>query len=257
MARTRGKGHIRTAEAKRAPKAALRYAARMPPIADQPWFHAAVQLLDLRHEDRVLAMHADPEQVRGLAALVGKGGELTVLQPDRLLAEKIAAMALPQVEVLAHATAGDERFGTFDAMLVAPRSQPNWHKGAYAELPRRNLRPGGRLVLDLPAPDMVPPLLAVCREMGLGEEAVAPLCGLRDDELAEILRNAGLRRVQALLGSHLVHLESPFDLVDGFAPCLPITEAQRLELGQGLVRRLGTTGACDVVVHRTRVQALR
>lgn len=58
-------------------------------------------------------------------------------------------------------------------------------------------------------------------------------------------------------GSHLVHLESPFDLVDGFAPCLPITEAQRTELGQGLVRRLGTTGACDVVVHRTRVQALR
>lgn len=257
MAQTRAKGHNRATEAKRAPKPSSRYAARMPPPADQPWFHAAVQLLDLRREDRVLAMHADPEQVRSLAVLIGKGGELTVLQPDRSLAEAIATMELPQVEVLAHATTGDERFGTFDAMLVAPMSQPDWMKGAYAELPRRNLRPGGRLVLDLPAPDMVPPLLAACREMGLEATAVAPLCGLRDDELADILRNAGLRRVQALLGSHLIHLESPFDLVDLWAPCLQLNEPQRLELGQGLVRRVGTTAACDVLVHRTRVQALR
>jgi SAM-dependent methyltransferase len=257
VAQLRAESHSRTEEAKRAPKPSPRYAARMPPTPGQPWFHAALQLLDLRREDRVLAMHADPEQVRNLAGLIGKGGELTVLQPDRSLAEAIAALELPQVEVLAHATSGDERFGSFDAMLVAPRTQPDWMKGAYAELPRRNLRPGGRLVLDLPAPDMVPPLLAACRELGLHDAALAPLCGLRDDELADILRNAGLRRVQALLGSHLIHLESPFDLADAWGKTLQLTEAQVVELGQGLVRRLGSTDACDVLVHRTRVQALR
>jgi len=223
----------------------------------QPWFDAALQLLDLRRQDRVLVLHGEPEQVRALAALVGTRGEITVVQPDRALAETIANFELSPVEVLAHDTRGDERFGSFDAMLIAPRWAPGWADGAYAELPLQNLRPGGRLVLDLPAPAMIPELAAACGELGWSDERLAPLRGLGDDRLAEILRTAGLRRVQALLGSHLLQLDSPFDLVDAFAGPLAGNDEQRSELGQALVRRLGTTGAVDVLVHRTRVQALR
>ncbi len=223
----------------------------------QPWFHAALQLLDLRRQDRVLMLHAEPSQVRDATALVGGRGEVTVVQPDRATAEAIAAMALPQVEVLAHTTHGDEHFGSFDAVLVAPHWQLPWAKGAYAELPRRNLRPGGRLVFDLPAPDMLPNLSAACTDLGWPDERLALLRGLRDDELTDILRNAGLRRVQALLGTHLLNLDSPFALSEAFCDRLRLGEQERTELGRALVHRLGSTDAVDILVHRTRVQALR
>lgn len=223
----------------------------------QPWFHAALQLLDLRARDRVLLVQAGPVQVRDVALLVGKSGEVTVAQADRGLAEAIAALALPQVEVLLHPTVGDEQFGTFDAMLVAPRWQPTWVPGAYAELPRRNLRPGGRAVFDLPAPDMIPDLLAACRELGWPAPWLDLLCGRRDDEITEVLRNAGLRSVQSLLGAHLLSLDSPFDLSEDLCDRLHLGEQERTELGRALVRRLGGTGPAEVMVHRTRVQARR
>lgn len=229
----------------------------MTRLDGQPWFHAALQLLDLRPRDRVLLLHPEPDQVRDVAALVGKGGELTIVHPHPPTAESIAAQALPAVEVLAHRIAGDERFGTFDAMLVAPLWQPDWPPGAYAELPRANLRPGGRLALDLPAPDMLPQLTACCHELGFPDAALAVLRGPRDDELTDILRNAGLRRVQALLGSHLLHLDSPFDLAETFGDRLHLGEQERTDLGRALVGKLGSTSAADVLVHRTRVQAQR
>jgi hypothetical protein len=229
----------------------------MPRVDAQPWFEAAVQLLDLRRQDRVLVLHAEPQQVRSLAACVGSRGEVTAVQPDRESAETIAAFELPQVEVMAHTTRGDESFGSFDALLAVPRADPGWAKGAYADLPHHNLRPGGRLVLDLPGPDMVPDLHAVGRELGWSSKRLSPLRGYSDDQLAEVLRNAGLRAVQTLLGSHLLHLDSPYDLVDAFADALAATETQRTDLGQALVRRFGTTGAVDALVHRTRLVARR
>src|SRR5690606_9313468 len=105
---------------------------------------------DLRQKDRVLAIHTDPRQVRALATLVGKGGALTVVQPDRTIAESLAELNLPHVEILANVLVGTERFGSFDALLCATTLCPDLPIGAYGELPRRNLRPGGRLAIDLP-----------------------------------------------------------------------------------------------------------
>jgi SAM-dependent methyltransferase len=223
----------------------------------QPWFLAALELLDLRRQDRVLVLDATPSQVRVVAAVVGSRGAVTVVEPERAPAEAIAAMDLPNVEVLAHRTSGTERFGAFDALLVAPLCAPPWPEAAFAELPRHNLRPGGRLVLDLPGPEMAPDLAAVWLERGLAPERLAPLRGIADDRLAALLRDAGLRRVQALLGSHLLAAESPFDHVDALTAALQTTDAERRDLGDALVRRLGTTGRAELLVHRTRVQALR
>ncbi len=226
-------------------------------VPGQPWFQDAVDLLDLRRQDRVLAIHTDSRQVRALATLVGKNGALTVVQPDRAVAEEIAELGLPHVEIFAHQLTGTERFGAFDALLCAVTTRPDLPLGAYGELPRRNLRPGGRLAIDLPAPDMLPLLRAAALESGMAEARLLCLSGPGDDALSDVLRNAGLRRVQSLLGSHLLHLESPHELVDLVAGPLGLTDAERADLGAALVRSTGSTAAVEVLAHRTRLQALR
>jgi hypothetical protein len=222
----------------------------------EPWMSAAIALLDVRRQDRLLACDVPVERARGLAALVGKDGSLTVVC-DPASAEQLAALALPQVHVLAHRLTGDERFGTFDAVLVARTSGPLLPLGAYPELARRNLRPGGRLVLDLPGHGMVPDLATAWRDLGWDQDRLAPLRGVADDELADALRNAGLRNVHAVLGAHLMHASTPGDVVQAFAASLALDDDEQLQLTHGLVRVRGGTGPIDLLVHRTRVSALR
>ena len=223
----------------------------------EPWFLAATGLLDVRRQDRLLAIGISLEQARALAALVGKAGTLVALPGTREAAEQLAALDLPQVAVLSHALQGDERFGTFDAVLVAPRTGPLLPPGHYANLLRSNLRPGARFVLDLPGAEMVPDLAASWIALGWPEAGLQPLRGLADDTLAEVLRNAGLRSVHGVLGAHLLTATSAADLVDAFATALALTPARAMELAHALVRRRASDGPLDVLVHRTRLQGLR
>ncbi|MBL8732861.1 MAG: hypothetical protein JNN13_10875 [Planctomycetes bacterium] len=224
---------------------------------EQPWFHTAVRLLDVRRQDRVLAVFVDLGQARDLAALVGSRGQLLLVLRDREEGERLAAIGLPQVQVIVRPLTGNERFGRFDALLVAPATGPLPPLGAFADLARDNLRPGGRFTIDVPGADMVPALRAAARDLGWDGERLQPLCGIADDTLAECLRNAGLRNVNGLLGAHLLHLAAPADLAAMFAPALGLDEAATRELAHALVRQNGGTGAMDVLVHRTRLQGQR
>lgn len=228
----------------------------MPPEL-QPWIAAAIALLDVRRQDRLLAIEPGLAQVRALAASVGNGGHLTLVLRDRAEAERTAELGLPQVTVLAHPTSGGERFGTFDALLLTPTCGPLLAPGAYADLAKRNLRPGGRFVVDVPGPDMVPDLCAAAHELRWPDARCAVLRGLADDQLAEVLRNAGLREVTGVLGAHLLSLGTPGDLTFAFAEAMGLTEPERLELTHALVRRRSGTGPCDVLVHRTRLLGRR
>jgi hypothetical protein len=159
--------------------------------------------------------------------------------------------------VLAHALGGDECFGTFDALLLAPAFGPLLPAGTWSELARANLRPGGRLVLDLPGPTMLPDLAAAWRELEWEPRRLVPLTGVGDDVLADALRHAGMRNVHAVLGAHLLHASAPADLVEAFASPLHLDAREQLELTHALVRAKGGTGPFDSLVHRTRVTALR
>jgi len=229
----------------------------MHPADDRPWFHAALRLLDLRSNDRVLVIGGDAEEVRAIAGSVGRRGSVTAACPDAEQAEAMAIGAPQHVEVLAHAVAGGERYGTFDALFVTAPWGPLLGNERYAALAKHNLRPGGRCVIDLPGLDMVPELGAALADAGWPRERLAPLRGVGDDLLADSLRDAGLRSVRGVLGSHLIRPQSPAELVERFAAPLGLSLSECTDLARTLVQRAATTGAFDVLVHRTRVQALR
>jgi SAM-dependent methyltransferase len=234
-----------------------RYAAAMESADATPWLPAALGLLDIRRRDRLLAVGIAPAPARHLAARIGSDGELLLVQPDPRRAEQMAAWQFEHVHVVLHDAAGGERFGTFDALLMAPSCAPLPSIGALADLARANLRPGGRFVFDLPGLPMVPELLAAARELGWDDARLQCLSGCSDDTLVEALRNAGLRNVHGVLGAHLLHLESPGDLVDLFAAELDLGDDERLQLTHALVRRAGSTGPFDALLHRTRVGGQR
>jgi hypothetical protein len=148
----------------------------MPLNDGAPWMQAAIGLLDVRRRDRLLACGVDVAHARALATLVGKEGELVVVAGGESAAQQLAALELPQVRVLAHRLDGAERFGTFDAMLLAPPFGPLLPLGAWADLARANLRPGGRLVVDVPGPTMVPDVVAAWRELELPVRCAAAAC---------------------------------------------------------------------------------
>jgi hypothetical protein len=197
----------------------------MSDYGGHPWFGAALGLVEPRRQDRALLVcPASVHHARAVAAQVGTRGSVMVVEPERALAEQIADAELPQVEVLALTPSGDERFGTFDVMVCCPFGLPPWPLDLWGEVARANLRPGGRLVVDLPGAEMSPDAAACLVELGR-EEALQPFRGPSEEDL----------------------LAAPLRLAD----------AQREELGRALTRRLETTGGVEVLIHRTRVSAMR
>lgn len=227
------------------------------PADGRPWFHAAVKLLDPRPKDRVLALSCSAREAAALAHLVGHRGALMVVQPERDEAEAIAGQVPAHVEVVVGQLDGSEHFGSFDALLAAPCWGPRPDTVTLAAVARRNLRPGGRCVIDLPAPEMLPELTGAAADLGWPLSHLDNLRGVADEDLAAALRADHLRGVQSLLATHMLHLGSPLELVDLVAGALPVEPAQRIELAHAIVRRRGSPGPLDALVHRTRVQAQR
>jgi len=241
----------------RRPAGQPRYAVRVMPADGRPWFHAAVKLLDPRPKDRVLALSCSAREAAALAHLVGHRGQLTVVQAERDVAEAIAGQVPAQVEIVVRRLDGSESFGSFDALLAAPCWGPLPASATLAAVARSNLRPGGRCVVDLPAPEMVPELASAAVDLGWPACHLDNLRGVADDDLAHAMRADHLRGVQSLLATHMLHIGSPLELVDLFAGALPVEPAQRVELAHAIVRRRGSPGPLDALVHRTRVQAQR
>lgn len=222
-----------------------------------PWFESAVARLDVQKGIRLLALMPGIDEARALCGALGKAGQLTTVMTDHHLAESLAKRDWPGLEVVLHEVRGGERFGTFDAMLVAAPTGPLLPCSAYAELARVNLRPGGRFVIDVPAPDMLPDLRSAWTQLGRDEEQLRPLTGPDDIELATALRAAGLRSVAAALGSHLVHVPSATELACAFAEPLGLGDDDCTEVGHAIVSLRQDAGPLDVLVHRTRVSGQR
>ncbi|MBL8725933.1 MAG: hypothetical protein JNK49_17950 [Planctomycetes bacterium] len=228
----------------------------MAPFAES-WFFAAAGQLELRREDRVLALLVRAGEVRHLAAQVGAAGRVLAVQPDRGQAEAIAALGLPQVEALALPLRGEEHFGAFDALVCAPAGMPGWGLGGCADLARSNLRPGGRFVFDLPGAVMLAPVVAAFAELGWDPSPLQRWSGPGASQLVDALRGAGLRRAQEVFANQWLRLESPFDLADWVGGELGLAAPSCTQLGQVLVHRLANVAAAEVLVQRVRVVGQR
>jgi len=222
----------------------------------EAWLPAALGLLAPRRLERVLACGVGISGARHLATAVGRDGHLVVVMAPGDAARQLAELDLPHVQVLAHAWTGNERFGTFDALLLVAAAGPVPPLGAFGDLARSNLRPGGRFVMDVPGEDLLPILSLACADLGWSKARTATLHGLDDAALADALRGAGLRNVHPVLGGHLVSVAAG-DLVGAFAATLQLDPAEQRELTHALIRRQGSTEPFGVMMHRTRVTALR
>ncbi|MFT4511875.1 MAG: hypothetical protein ACI89X_000972 [Planctomycetota bacterium] len=223
----------------------------------RPWFDSALERLEVRPGNRLLAIDPSVQEVAALLSVVGDTGELTLVVQDRQLAEELAENQWPLVTVLAHETTGGESFGTSDSLLIAPRTGPLLPVEAYAQLARQNLRPGGRFVVDLPADNMVPDIRLAWHELSWDEERLHPLQGVSDVELTEAMRTEGLRSVESALGSHLLHAPAPAELAAGFAAVLDLDDDEITELGHAIVRLRQADGPIDALVHRAQVSGQR
>lgn len=210
----------------------------------------------MRPGDRVLACCVSLATARMLAAEVGRDGLLMVVG-DARTAHQLANLRLPSLQAYAHALAGGERFGTFDAVLTCPMAPPPLPPAAWAGLARDNLRLGGRVVLDLPGLRSVPDLANAAAAAGWHPERLAALAGVDDGELAAAMTTAGLRDARRELAATLLRADSPAEAVAGFARALGLDDAGQRDLAAGLVRHARTTGPVELLVHRARVVAKR
>jgi len=235
---------------------------RQLPLMDEPhvpWIPRALQVLDLRSDDRLLlAMPGSVTTATAAANVCGPDGSLTVLEPRRSIARAIAT-ALPAADVLVAEPVGTERFGSFDAVLAVPLCGPLPPVEAWAGMVATNLRPGGRFAVDLPGPTSLPDLAAAAQatEPGFAERLSLALSGPSVDDLTSALATTGLRRVQSLLGTHLVRFSSPFELIDLLATWFRIEAEERTALGDALARQLRGTADIETLAHRSGVAGMR
>jgi len=223
----------------------------------QPWLADALELLDLRRNDRVLVFSASTmAHVAAVRQSVGGSGRTLVIEPDRVVAKQIAKAAPADVEVVNHTPSDNESLGDFDAILACPLFALELPPTFWGSLFSNNLRPGGRFVLDLPGEEMNDHLAACWLESGGPSAALERLRGPSKQDLLGALEAAGLRDLSASAGSHLVHLESPFVLTSLLQDAADLNEEAVEDLGRRLVERLKTANNVDFVFHRIRVHGL-
>ena len=224
----------------------------------QPWLVDAIEHLDLRQGDRCLMLGCPTTaHLMAVSQIVGRDASIVVVEPDVDHAERASKSQHERLEVLAYTPQASDRFGTIDAVLACPMTTMGWTLPLWAELIPGNLRPGGRFILDLPARTPCEPLHRAWQTLSGMPDEPPLLCGPAEEDVAEALRNKGLRRVETSVGTHLLHLESPYALAQILRE-LKVADPERIpDLERRLVEVFETTGEVDVVFHRTCVHGIR
>jgi SAM-dependent methyltransferase len=226
---------------------------------EPPWLPRALQALDVRRGERLLLCLPGSDEIAvAVRSTLGSGGSLTVIEPRRAAADAIAR-ALPDATVALADVQPGFRVGSFDAVLALPFAPPPRDAAVWAAFVAANLRPGGRFVLDLPAPIPMPDVLEAARDARLpcANFLAEHWTGPDADELAKCLRAQGLRRAETLLGTHLVLFASPFEITDVLVAELRLPADQAYELGSSIARRAHATADLELRALRSAVVGMR
>src|SRR5690606_30872312 len=191
-----------------------------------------------------------PAQSRRLLELLGSDGTLTVVEPDRYRAAAVAELRHEGLQVVGYSPDGHETFGQHDALLAAPFLDPRWPLNRFGQLARRNLRPGGRFVLDLPGEQHCQPVDEAWREVGAPVERLGAWNGPAEASVARILRADGLRQVEPAVGTYLLRFSTPLELADAVVQQLGGDEALVASLRLAFARRFASNEVLELVFRR-------
>lgn len=224
----------------------------------EPWFEDVLARAHLRKGARVLQLTANSSaQARAVLARIGTEGSLTVIEPDRYRAARVDTVEHDGLSVLAYEPDGHESFGVHDAVIACPPVVPSWPLNRWGDIAIHNLRPGGRLVIDLPGEKHCETVSDAWKEIAGPPDRFGPWNGPNEIALAKLLRADGLREVEPHVSTHLVRFENPHDLARRVGRLLDVNEDVVASLQLALARRLGTNEAMELLFRRTRVCAMR
>jgi hypothetical protein len=227
-------------------------------LAWQPWFAEAITHARLRHGARVLQLfaHGD-EQTRVVLARIGDRGTLTVVDPDRYRAGRVMELDHPGLAVLGYEPDGEESFGIHDAMLACPPVLDDWPLNRWGELALHNLRPGGRIVLDLPGQQHCEVLSELWKEIHGPIERLGRWSGPAPKALAKLLHADGLREIEASETTHLVQFTNASEAATWCGSLLDASDELIASLRLAIARRFRTDADIELVFRRGRVLAMR
>ena len=230
----------------------------LPGLVHEPWFEDVLARAHLSRGARVLQLTAlSPAQSRAILARLGSTGTLTIVEPDRYRASVVDALEHPGLSVLSYEPDGRETFGVHDALIACPPICRGWPLNRWGELAIRNLRPGGRFVIDLPGERHCATISEAWHEIRAPDEKLAPWNGPNEIGLAKLLRSDGLREVEPIVSTHLVRFDSPVELARYVGGLLEVGDDVVAGLQLALTRRLGGAAPAELLFRRTRVSGMR
>lgn len=224
----------------------------------EPWFESALLAAALGRGARVLQLEAQSAaQSAAILARIGETGALTVVEPVAERAAAVDALTHPHLGVLACRARGSESLGMHDVVICCPPALDPARVAELVALAVRNLRPGGRLVFDLPAQGQCDVLREAWQQAGGDAADFAPFAGVDPGFVADELVARGVRRSEATSTTHVVRFASPLEAA---LRCVELCEASA-ELTENLrlvlTQRFGTIGELELPFHRLRATAMR
>lgn len=227
-------------------------------MSGEPWFTDAIPHLGLRPGSRVLMLTVgSAAQAESVLHRIGEEGSLTVVDPDPLRVEQVGRIDHPELTVMAYTPDGAESFGVHDVLVGVPASDPGWAPNRWAELCLNNLRPGGRLLLDLPGERHCSTIQEIWLENVGDEEPLQAWNGPDDRALARSLRGSGLRAIESYATTHLVRFETAREAAEQAVSMLGVDSKHGDDLHLGFAPLAGADGSLEVVFQRSRVVGMR
>lgn len=211
-----------------------------------------------KSERVLLCLSGSPETASAVRGLLSRNGKLVVLETRWSTSHDVGGNC-EQTDCIVGDVEPGLQVGRYDVVIVNPLAPPPRDCWIWSDFVAKNLRPGGRYCIDLPAPDPAPDALAAARDANLPcADAIARrFQGPPVEDLAAALRRSGTRSAEALLGTHLVRFESPFDVAHLLGTELRLDADDATDLGEAIARRCKTSASVEIRMQRSTVVGMR